>query len=124
MKVLIVDDSWLLRRTLRRKLGQAGMGDHEFLEAENGRAALEMAEQCSVDLILCDWSMPEMNGIELLEAIEDAQLPIPCFLVTSEATEDMRRRAAEAGALGLISKPFTTETLANALMGFLGRSPA
>ena len=124
MRVLIVDDSEILRGSLRRAMTQAGLGEHEYLEAENGRIALELIERDSVDLVLCDWNMPEMSGIELLEAVSAAERSIPFLFVTSEATASMRKRAKEAGALGCVSKPLTAEALRNALAGTLGRGSA
>jgi len=72
------------------------------------------------DLVLSDWNMPEMTGIDLLTALRASGSTVPFGFVTSEGSEDMRARAATAGALFLIAKPFTPETFGDALSGVLG----
>ena len=84
MKILIVDDSRAMRRIVSRLIRQAGYSGHEVLEAENGREALEIVHADFPDLILADWRMPEMSGIELLEALNDEGYVIPYGFVTSE----------------------------------------
>ena len=109
MKLLVVDDSKAMRLIVKRTLRQAGYGDATVKEAENGRMALEVIEDFSPDLILCDWNMPVMNGLELLHEIKARDLAIKFGFVTSEGTEAMRKMAAVAGALFLIHKPFTAD---------------
>jgi two-component system chemotaxis response regulator CheY len=111
MKVLIVDDSKAMRMIVKRSLRQTGLGPMEVVEADNGRAALEHLQREPADLVLCDWNMPEMTGIELLRKLKDESVPVRFGFVTSESTEEMRAQAQEAGALFLLSKPFTAEML-------------
>lgn len=120
MKVLIVDDSAVMRKIVRRTLRQAGLGGHDFDEAENGAQALEMIGKEQYEAILSDWNMPEMNGIDLLEKLNEMGKKIPFCFVTSEATSAMKQRASEAGAAAFVTKPFTPESLAEALGGVLG----
>jgi two-component system chemotaxis response regulator CheY len=94
---------------------QAGLAGHVIIEAENGREALEIVNAQAPDLILSDWNMPEMTGIELLRALRGGGSTTPFCFVTSEGSEEMRTTAEEAGALGLIAKPFTPEAFADAL---------
>lgn len=115
MKILIADDSRAMRMIVTRTLRQAGLGGHEVVEAENGREALEMADSESPDLILSDWNMPEMTGIELLKNLRARGCGTPFCFVTSEGSEEMRDQAAAAGAMGLIAKPFTADAFADAL---------
>lgn len=115
MKILIADDSKAMRMIVKRTMRQAGLEGHNIIEAENGREALEMAETQEPDLILSDWNMPEMTGLEVLLALRKAGSTIPFCFVTSEGSVDMRAAAEEAGALGLIAKPFTPEAFATAL---------
>ncbi len=115
MKILIVDDSKAMRMIVRRTLRQAGYGKHEVEEAENGRDALDKIRSAAPDLVLSDWNMPEMNGIELLEALGADGPSVKFGFVTSEGTAEMRARASSAGALFLISKPFTVENFQQAL---------
>lgn len=120
MKVLITDDSRVMRQILKRTLRQAGYADVEVFEAGNGLEALEAIAAEAPDLVLCDWNMPEMNGIDLLTTLRAKGRDVPFGFVTSEGSPEMRDRAASAGALFLISKPFTPEALKEALEPVLG----
>jgi len=115
VKILIADDSKAMRMIVIRTMRQAGLEGHKLLEAENGAEALKMAKSESPDLILSDWNMPEMNGIEFLRALRASGSTIPFCFVTSEGSEEMRTAAEQAGALGLIAKPFTPEAFAETL---------
>jgi two-component system chemotaxis response regulator CheY len=115
MKILIADDSKAMRMIVTRTLRQAGLGGHEIKEAENGREALDMVAADPPDLILSDWNMPEMTGIEFLQALRGRGVNTPFCFVTSEGSEPMREMAQSAGALGVIAKPFTAEAFADAL---------
>ncbi len=120
MRILIVDDSRAMRMIVRRTLRQAGYGDYEIAEAENGRLGYEAANADPPDLVLSDWNMPEMSGIEFLEKLNESGTKVKFGFVTSEGTADMRNRASEAGALFLIAKPFTADTFKQALTPVLG----
>ena len=115
MKILVADDSRVMRQIVIRTLRQAGHGGHEVVEAENGRMALEMVHSEAPDLVLSDWNMPEMSGIDCLSALRASGSQVPFGFVTSEGSEDMRQRAAAAGAAFLIAKPFTPEAFDEAL---------
>ncbi|HJL19586.1 MAG TPA: response regulator [Sandaracinaceae bacterium LLY-WYZ-13_1] len=111
MKVLIVDDSKAMRMIVKRALRSAGV-EAEVSEAENGRQALDALLGSSLpDVVLCDWNMPEMNGLELLRRIGEENIRVKLGFVTSESTEEMRSQARQAGAEFLISKPFTPDAL-------------
>jgi len=120
MKLLIVDDSKAMCMIVTRTLRQAGFGGIEIREAENGSQALESIRTEIPDLVLCDWNMPGMTGLELLSTLNQDGPKVRLGFVTSEGSEAMRERAREAGALFLIAKPFTTETFGAALAPFLG----
>jgi two-component system chemotaxis response regulator CheY len=115
MKILIVDDSRAMRRIVSRLIREAGYEDHEVMEAENGREALELVHSEFPDLILADWRMPEMTGIELLSTLNDQGYKIPFGYVTSDPTKAMVREAREAGAVFLLAKPFTAEDMARVI---------
>jgi two-component system chemotaxis response regulator CheY len=119
MKILIVDDSKAMRMIVRRTLRQAGFGDHSMSEASNGKEALESVRQSLPDLILSDWNMPEMSGIDLLENLRAADIPVKFGFITTERTPEMRGRASAAGASFLIVKPFTPEDFKTALTAHL-----
>lgn len=115
MKIMIVDDSRAMRMLVRRALRQAGFGAHEVTEAENGALALQSIRSSAPDLVLSDWNMPEMTGIELLGELTKEGTRVKFGFVTSEATPEMRERAARSGALFLLAKPFTPETMRDVL---------
>jgi two-component system chemotaxis response regulator CheY len=120
MKILVADDSRVMRQIVIRTLRQAGYSGHDVVEAGDGKEALELVRSEAPDLVLSDWNMPEMNGIDLLTTLRASGSTVPFGFVTSEGSEDMRARAATAGALFLIAKPFTPETFGDALSGVLG----
>src|SRR4051812_40190300 len=110
MKILVADDSKAMRMIVVRTLRQAGFAGHDVVEAENGREALELVRSEPVDLILSDWNMPEMTGIEFLRMLRGNGNTIPFCFVTPEGSDEMRSTAEQAGAIGLIAKPFTAES--------------
>jgi two-component system chemotaxis response regulator CheY len=115
MRILIVDDSRVMRTIVARTLRQAGFGDHDVEEASNGKEAFDKITQDPPDLVLCDWNMPEMNGLDLLQELRRNQISIPFGFVTSEGSSAMREQAAAAGARFLIAKPFTADTFSDHL---------
>lgn len=115
MKILIADDSRVMRQIVIRTLRQAGHAGHELIEAENGREAVEKVRSESPDLVLSDWNMPQMSGLEFLRALRRQGDARPFGFVTSETSEPMRVTATEAGASFLLGKPFSPEDVQAAL---------
>lgn len=115
MKVLVVDDFATMRRILRNILKQIGFKN--IIEADDGKSALKDLKKEKVDLILCDWNMPEMSGIELLKNVksDDELKGIPFVMVTAEAQKDNIVNAVKAGVSNYIVKPFTAETITEKL---------
>jgi two-component system, chemotaxis family, chemotaxis protein CheY len=111
MKVLIVDDFATMRRILKNILKQIGLKN--ISEADNGKAALKELRKEKFDLVLCDWNMPEMPGIELLNQVrsDDELKAIPFVMVTAEAKKENILEAVKAGVSSYIVKPFTAETV-------------
>jgi two-component system chemotaxis response regulator CheY len=120
MKILVTDDSRVMRQIVVRTLRQAGFGGHDIVEAADGREGLAKVADEQPDLILSDWNMPEVNGLEFLQSLRAAGSDVPFGFVTSEGSPDMRQKAEAAGALFLIAKPFSPETFAEALEPVLG----
>jgi two-component system, chemotaxis family, chemotaxis protein CheY len=108
MRILVVDDSKAMRLIVMRTLRQAGF-NCDVSEAADGKQALEAIRGAPPDLVLSDWNMPEMTGIELLEALNTEGNRVKLGFITTEGTPEMRARATEAGALFLIAKPFTAD---------------
>lgn len=112
---MIVDDSKAMRMIVRRTLKQAGFGSYEVEEATNGAEALGKIRGNPPRLVLSDWNMPDMSGYELLTKLRAENIQVPFAMITTEGTPEMRTKAANAGALFLIQKPFTPEELARAV---------
>ena len=119
MNVVVADDSRVMRQIVVRTLRQAGY-EWDITEAENGKEAFDLAMANDPDLVLSDWNMPEMTGIEMLQALNAAGSEIPVGFVTSEGSQQMRDMAEAEGALFLIAKPFTPEGFQEALAPLLG----
>jgi len=119
VKILIADDSRVMRQIVIRTLRQAGYDGHDIVEAEDGRDAYDKVQSESPDLVLSDWNMPNMTGIECLQALRSSGSSVPFGFVTSEGSQEMRDKAADAGALFLIAKPFNEETFTEALDGVI-----
>jgi len=115
MKILIVDDSKAMRMLVKRSLRMAGFGEHDTIEAENGKEGIVVVEGQQPDLVISDWNMPEMTGLEFLQTLRANDCSVNFGFVTTEASNDMRALAKEVGALFLVTKPFTPEQLRNAL---------
>lgn len=111
MRVLIVDDFSTMRRIIKNLLSDLGFNN--TVEAEDGHSALAVLRQDAVELVITDWNMPGMSGIELLRAIRaDAKFrALPVLMVTAEAKREQIIEAAQAGVNGYIIKPFTAQTL-------------
>jgi len=105
-KVLVVDDSAVMRQIIKKNLKELGFS--ELSEAENGAAGLKKASEEPVDLIVSDWNMPNMTGLEFLKAVRaDAGLKgIAFIMVTSEADKEKIMEAVQAGVNQYIVKPF------------------
>ncbi|MBF0142472.1 MAG: response regulator [Magnetococcales bacterium] len=121
MKLLTIDDS----RTIRRVISGIGaMLGFEVLEAENGMVALELLEKRAdeVGLILLDWNMPGMNGLEVLKKVKSHEVwkSIPVMMVTTEGERDYIIQAIQAGACHYQTKPFSQEEMAARIMEALG----
>ncbi len=115
MKILVVDDSPVMRKLIARSIRQAGYGDAEVVEAEDGAHAIDVVEQEQPDLILADWNMPNLTGIEMLRALRSDGVTTTVGFVTSESSVEIRKQAQEAGASFFLSKPIDTTRLEAAL---------
>jgi two-component system chemotaxis response regulator CheY len=120
MKILIVDDSKAMRMIVSRVLRHAGYGSSTFLEAANGAEALGAVRADEPDLILSDWNMPEMTGIEFLKALRAEGRTVPFGFVTSESTAEMKEQAITAGAQFVINKPFNAEAFEDVISSVVG----
>lgn len=118
MNILVVDDSSAMRMMVVRALRQAGYSGKEISQAEDGQIAYDIitGDKSNIpDLVLADWNMPNMNGIELLRALKNDKIETKFGFITTESTREMREIATDAGANFLIAKPFTVDTVQRAL---------
>ncbi|MCC6025695.1 MAG: chemotaxis response regulator CheY [Caldimicrobium sp.] len=120
IKILIVDDFSTMRKIIRNILTQLGFKN--ILEADDGTTALEILKKEKVDLIISDWNMPKMSGLELLKAVRsDENLKdIPFVMVTAEAQKENILEAIKYKVNQYIVKPFTPETLKEKLEKVFG----
>ncbi len=111
IKILVVDDFSTMRRIIKNLLRDLGFTNVD--EADDGKTALPILKQGSVDFLITDWNMPEMTGIDLLKVVRaDAALAhIPVLMVTAEAKREQIIAAAQAGVNGYVVKPFTAAVL-------------
>jgi len=120
--ILIVDDSLPMRSVIKKTLGAAGYGGSEILEAQNGQEALDMMRHNWVDVVLTDYNMPVMNGLDfILKAKkEDLLRDIPFIVVSTEGNKDRIAKFMESGAAGYVTKPFTAESIRDVMVTILG----
>ena len=110
-KVLVVDDSAVMRQIIKKNLKELGFAD--LTEAEDGAAGLKKAGEGPLDLIVSDWNMPNMTGLEFLKAVraDDGLKGIAFIMVTSEADKEKIMEAVQAGVSQYIVKPFNAVQL-------------
>jgi len=121
LKVLVVDDAAFIRDLVRKTL-RARFPGLAVDEAIHGRKAQQMLNKESYDLILCDWEMPEMSGIELLNWVrKEQQNAVPFVMVTSRGDKENVVEAIQAGVTDYIGKPFSSESLLNKVIKVMGK---
>lgn len=111
MKVLIVDDFATMRRIVKNILTQ--LGYKNIIEADDGTTALDILKKEKIDMIISDWNMPKMTGLDLLKSVraDSALADLPFIMVTAEAQQDNIILAVKAKVSQYIVKPFTADTL-------------
>jgi two-component system chemotaxis response regulator CheY len=111
MRFLVVDDSSTMRRIIIKTLNT--LGHTEIVEAANGREGLDRLTAAPVDVIITDWNMPEMTGIEFIRSVRaNEKFPqVPVLMVTTNAAKDDIVEALRAGVTNYVVKPFTPDTM-------------
>jgi two-component system, chemotaxis family, chemotaxis protein CheY len=120
MKVLLVDDTTLVRVMLRRWCLTLGLGHEDIVEAENGQIALARFDAQSPDAVITDWSMPVMDGLTLVKEIRKRNASVPIVMVTSQAERQHVIEAIQAGANDYLVKPFSPSDIRKKLQRILG----
>jgi len=115
MTVLVVDDFATMRRIIRNILRELDFKD--IVEAENGTAAVKILESQKVHLVISDWNMPKMTGLELLKWVRanERTRDLPFLMVTAEAQKENIMEAVKARVSNYIVKPFTAAVLSEKL---------
>ena len=111
MHALVVDDSRPIRGILKKYLGQMGF---TVVEASNGREGLARLQQMpQADVVLVDWNMPEMNGVDFVRAVRAIRIydALPVVMVTTNSESDQISTALDAGANEYVMKPFTRDVI-------------
>ena len=111
MKVLLVDDSGTMRTIQKRCLFKLSIAEDDIVEAEDGVIALRYFEKQEFDVVLCDWNMPNMDGLTLLKEIRQRNQDIPVIMITTEAERARVVTAIQAGCSDYLVKPFTPDGL-------------
>lgn len=110
MKILTIDDSTTMRRIIINTLARIGYKD--VVQADNGKIGLQKLDEGGVDLIITDWNMPEMDGLEFVKRCRaGAFANVPILMVTTNAAKEDIVEALQAGVNNYVVKPFTPETL-------------
>ena len=112
MCVLIVDDFSIMRGIIRRMLLKE-FGTNNIFEAEDGITAWQILSSEKIDLVLCDWNMPNMTGLDLLEKVRSHKdfSKVPFIMITAEGKKENVIEATKKGVSGYIIKPFTAKDL-------------
>ncbi len=121
-KVLLVDDSAVMRKIIQRNIKETGLIVDEFVEAGDVNQALDKVNaNGDLDLILLDWNMPNMSGIEFVKTLRSLNLSkrIPVVMVTTEGSDAKVSEAKDSGADGYLTKPFTADQLRDTLGDYL-----
>jgi len=123
MKILIADDSRVMRQIVTRTLRQAGFSGYDVVEAADGRQAFDTIVSEKPNLVLSDWNMPEMNGLEFVTAVraDPKYRAMTLMMVTTEGEQSQIVRALAAGAHEYVIKPFTPDAIVEklALLGLV-----
>jgi two-component system chemotaxis response regulator CheY len=120
MKALVVDDSTVMRKVVIGALQRAGITDVE--QAADGQEAVSMVTGNNFDIVLMDWNMPNMLGIDALRSIRAAGHTMPIIMVTTEAEKCRVVEALKAGANNYVIKPFTPDTIIGKINDTLQRA--
>lgn len=120
--ILIVDDSLPMRAVIKKVIKASGFDIGEYHEAASGEEALDVLSEKWIDLVLSDYNMPVMNGLELIKKMKhnDMMKDIPVIMVTTEGSKERIQQFVQAGASAYIKKPFTPEQIRRQLNQLLG----
>ncbi len=124
VNILIVDDSLPMRSVIIKTIKASGYGSANFYQAGDGKEALKILKDEWLDLVVTDYNMPDMNGIELISAMKKDEVlsSIPVIVVTTEGSQKKIEEFREKGATDYVKKPFTSEAIREKLTQVLGET--
>jgi two-component system chemotaxis response regulator CheY len=124
MSILVVDDFSTMRRIIKGLLQDLGFAN--ITEADDGLTALSLLKAGNFDLLITDWNMPGMQGVELLRQVraDERMKKLPVLMLTAEAKREQIVAAAQAGVSGYVIKPFTAATLKEKIGKIFGVKPS
>jgi two-component system chemotaxis response regulator CheY len=111
MKILVVDDSAAMRKIISGSLAKTQYAKERIVEASNGKEAFEKFVDDQFGLVLSDWNMPEMDGLEFVAKVRKVDKKVKIIMITTEGTFGKMEEALDAGLDGYVVKPFTPEAL-------------
>lgn len=122
--ILIVDDSIPMRAVIKKVIKASGFDVGEVFEASNGKEACQVLNDAWLDLVLTDYNMPEMNGLELLENMQHDETlkSIPVVMITTEGSQQRIEEFMAKGAVDYIKKPFTPIEIKQKLSLIMGET--
>lgn len=121
MKALIVDDSRIMRNILKNILKKKKVHEDDIFDAPDGKTALDILIKDNIDLLLVDWNMPKLNGLELVKIVRGLEMyrDLPIIMVTSEAARYNVMEAVKAGVTDYIIKPISDKTVLEKIKPYL-----
>lgn len=120
--IMIVDDSSPMREVIIRTIKAAGFSGETFLQASNGQEAIEKMKDNWIDLLITDYNMPDMDGLELILEMKKDEIfsSIPVLIITTERRDELIETFMENGAAGYLQKPFKPEDIRSLINSILG----
>ena len=113
MKILVIDDSGVMRRIHKNTLAEHDLSENDIIEAEDGRQALNIANETDIGLFLIDWNMPKVDGLQLVRALRSMEKykETPLIMITAEAAKYNVVEAIQEGVTNYIVKPISGDAL-------------
>ncbi len=124
INILVVDDSLPMRKVIKKTIKASGFTNAEYAEAGDGLEALKVLGEKWIDIVVTDYNMPNMDGMELIEAMKKDETfsTIPVLVITTEGSKGKVEEFTSKGASGYIKKPFTPEAIKTKLHEILGET--
>lgn len=122
LTIMVVDDSSPMREVIIKTIKAAGYSSETFIQASNGKKALELMQKNWIDLLVTDYNMPDMDGLMLIEEMKKDEVfsSVPVLIITTERRDELIAKFMEKGAAGYLKKPFKPEDIREKIIEILG----